>query len=532
MHICAKRNIYEVIAFLLSRLSPIDAQDESGRTPLMIAAKNNYLEFITILLFENANPKIKNEYTNYEEYSKYFNAVDNNKAKVINNGTTNNNIYDIDYLLNNNTVKNPISQPNNNNYNFDIKNRNNRTMTNQIIYRPKIADYDIGKQINNKNQEFINNTNVTNNINVNQNNINDLVNAPVSSPDSANKIYITNYQNNFRPRMASVTKIDEASLNIQNPTPIKRRPLNKSNYQRIILKDIGIINLGNTCFINSCLQVLIHCPSFIYGFFSKDKLINKEQTPISYYLYAICVHMMDTVNTQEKYIDISTFRNKFAQKHQIFGGFIQNDSQEFCRVLLEDLSNELNEVKNKAIYKTLTISNKKTKIEKDEEFYKNFKERENSIIIDLFYAQLITSFTCHCGEETYSFQKILDFPLLLPENVQNIDNTITMAANSLLSTKNESQDTHTIAAIIAQDGSKLSFDIGDILSIADAVSEEMAFSSIKADDSQLEEIENQGTSYSSVLFDNEALNFGSNTFNIYYNNKKRKFCSFYYTPNC
>jgi hypothetical protein len=32
LHICAKRNIYEVIAFLLSRLSPIDAQDESART--------------------------------------------------------------------------------------------------------------------------------------------------------------------------------------------------------------------------------------------------------------------------------------------------------------------------------------------------------------------------------------------------------------------------------------------------------------------------------------------------------------------
>ena len=59
IHICAKRNLYQVISFLLSRLSPIDAQDESGRTALMIAAHYNYLEFVTILLFENANPKIK-----------------------------------------------------------------------------------------------------------------------------------------------------------------------------------------------------------------------------------------------------------------------------------------------------------------------------------------------------------------------------------------------------------------------------------------------------------------------------------------
>ena len=48
----------------MSRLSPIDAQDISGRTPLMIAAQNNHLEFLTILLFENANPKIKDKNSN------------------------------------------------------------------------------------------------------------------------------------------------------------------------------------------------------------------------------------------------------------------------------------------------------------------------------------------------------------------------------------------------------------------------------------------------------------------------------------
>ena len=32
----------------------------------------------------------------------------------------------------------------------------------------------------------------------------------------------------------------------------------------------------------------------------------------------------------------------------------------------------------------------------------------------MFYDQLINIYTCECGAETYSFQKILDFPLLLP----------------------------------------------------------------------------------------------------------------------
>ena len=59
LHICAKRNLYQLIYFFLSRLSSIDAQDLGGRTPLMIAAQNNFFEFVTILLFEGADPKIK-----------------------------------------------------------------------------------------------------------------------------------------------------------------------------------------------------------------------------------------------------------------------------------------------------------------------------------------------------------------------------------------------------------------------------------------------------------------------------------------
>ena len=59
LHICAKRNLYKLIYFLLSRLSSIDAQDLAGRTPLMIAAKNNFFEFTSILLFEGADPTIK-----------------------------------------------------------------------------------------------------------------------------------------------------------------------------------------------------------------------------------------------------------------------------------------------------------------------------------------------------------------------------------------------------------------------------------------------------------------------------------------
>ena len=222
-------------------------------------------------------------------------------------------------------------------------------------------------------------------------------------------------------KFATVTKISDTTSNITS-AKVKKRALNINDYENIIYKEVGIINLGNTCFINSCLQVLIHCPLFIYSFFNKHQLINNKNTPISYAFFELCKDMMEIDQQEKKYIDISNFKNEFGSKHSIFGGYLQNDSQEFCRVLLEDISTELNEAINKDIYRTLTNSDPtKTKQFRDIEFDKHFSEREKSIVTDLFYAQLITTFTCQCTHNTYSFQKILDFPLLLPQNKSNVN---------------------------------------------------------------------------------------------------------------
>ncbi len=78
LHICAKRNLYKLIYFLLSHLSSIDSQDLGGRTPLMIAAKNNFFEFCTILLFEGANPSIKDFNNNLASE-----MTTNNKLKIV-----------------------------------------------------------------------------------------------------------------------------------------------------------------------------------------------------------------------------------------------------------------------------------------------------------------------------------------------------------------------------------------------------------------------------------------------------------------
>ena len=61
LHICAKRNIYQVVKLLVSRLANVNAQDIYERTPLMCAAHAGHIEIICILLFSFADPTIEDK---------------------------------------------------------------------------------------------------------------------------------------------------------------------------------------------------------------------------------------------------------------------------------------------------------------------------------------------------------------------------------------------------------------------------------------------------------------------------------------
>ena len=223
-----------------------------------------------------------------------------------------------------------------------------------------------------------------NHSNKNKNNKNN--NTNTTKKTNNNNKYSDEYQNN----------------NYTNEVPSINRELNS-----IITSTVGLSNLGNTCFMNTCLQNLIHSEDFIKRLLTKKSSISRL-TPISYYFFNLCKEIANSTRA----VSPTKLKEKFGQKHLLFAGYGQNDTQEFCRVLLEDMNNELNDVKKKKPYVELKTSGK-TKIQCDKEFDENFRGRESSIIMDSFYGQIINIFTCKCGFKDYSFQKVLDLPLLL-----------------------------------------------------------------------------------------------------------------------
>ena len=84
--------------------------------------------------------------------------------------------------------------------------------------------------------------------------------------------------------------------------------------------------------------------------------------------------------------------------------------------MLDDISLELNEGNINLKHSLLDIDDKKLKIERNKEFNERINKKEKSIITELFYLNIITTYICKCKKELYSFQRMLDIPLLLPEN--------------------------------------------------------------------------------------------------------------------
>ncbi len=217
-------------------------------------------------------------------------------------------------------------------------------------------------------------------------------------------------QNDKNPTKSSFS-VSGYNLNINSSiTTTNNNPSNL--FSSLCNKKIGLDNLGNTCFMNTGLQCLLHTEPFMRRFYIEKQNFPSSSTT-SQALYDLCKEMVEKTENSRSSIAPYTFKRVFGSKHEMFSGYSQHDTQEFLRILLDDVSQEMNRVKVIPKYRELDAKIK-DKVRLNTEYDKLYKERENSIVIDTFTVQLLNIFTCcECGYETYSFDKLIDIPLLL-----------------------------------------------------------------------------------------------------------------------
>ena len=183
----------------------------------------------------------------------------------------------------------------------------------------------------------------------------------------------------------------------------------------------GLVNLGNTCFMNSGLQCLSNTIELTDFFLKKRYLkdINKDKNyniAIEYY------RLLEGIWTNNCTISPNSFHKTFQEltTNKEFLGFRQNDVQEFLIFFIDNLHEALSKEVNIKISGEVKTELDKKAFEAMSQWKKYFKSNYSKII-DLFYGQIIS--TTISKDEKYKseiYTPMCYFTVPIPNNINDI----------------------------------------------------------------------------------------------------------------
>ncbi|CAN8303606.1 unnamed protein product [Cochlearia groenlandica] len=182
---------------------------------------------------------------------------------------------------------------------------------------------------------------------------------------------------------------------------------------------VGLLNLGNTCFMNSTLQCLAHTPPIVEYFvqdYSND--INADNPLGTRGELAVAFgELLKTLwSSDQNAVAPQDFKAKLAQFAPQFSGYGQHDSQEMLAFLLDGLHEDLNKVKRKP-YIEARDSNGRSDDELAEEAWKYHKARNDSVIVDVCQGQYKSTLVCpDCGKISIAFDPFMYLSLPFPSS--------------------------------------------------------------------------------------------------------------------
>ena len=192
----------------------------------------------------------------------------------------------------------------------------------------------------------------------------------------------------------------------------------------IVTKDsmlgrVGLSNLGNTCFMNSCLQCFsnsIHLTQYFMKSYyepeiNKENVLGTKGKLAKSYAKFIKHTWCDSEPTFAPY----NLKSAVSSINPMFSGYAQHDSQEFFSFLADGLHEDLNRVKKKPYVESVE-SKGRTDEEVARESWMAYTQRNQSIIVDLMTGQYKSKVVCpDCDRESITFDPFTTVSLPIPE---------------------------------------------------------------------------------------------------------------------